>query len=562
MAKVEEQLGSQRAAPGRAGCTASATSGATTTGWRRSSSPSSTTTAWPRARMDRADVILLAPSRCGKTPTAMYLALQHGLFVANYPLVDEDLEQRPTCPVPVRDHRERCFGLTTTVDPAQPGAQGAPARSRRYACEEQCRFELRRADRDVRRARHPRRGHLGPPRSRRSSTVDHADPGRRRSAKAAAATTLAGRPRGRSNDPNDTRTPTACGGSPTSAWTTSTGRRQERLAGRDDLQPGRRRGQRARRVRHHRRGLPALPGRRRPGGRDRRAQLRRAWTPTTSARWPPPGAAIRGSVVEQDFPDGARGRDPRAPTSSWSATSRRRRAVLRRPLLARPPRTCPTPPSPGSRRPSSTCAASTRCCRRSGRSTPPSTTTARSPTACTTASSTPTSALSAGVQRMVRSDLGASGVMFTMDTESGFDDAVFITSAYGLGEGVVQGAVNPDEFYVYKPALRAGRPAVLKRGIGEQGHQDGLHRRRRRGPHHRVRRRRPGRGRGGFSLTDDEVTELARHALTDRGALRPPDGHRVGQGRPRRASSTSSRPARRRCSRAQSGCRAVQRVHG
>ena len=77
-----------------------------------------------------------------------------------------------------------------------------------------------------------------------------------------------------------------------------------------------------------------------------------------------------------------------------------------------------------------------------------------------------TVALSAGIQRMVRSDIGASGVMFTMDTESGFPDAVFITSAYGLGEGVVQGAVNPDEFYVYKPALAAGRPAILKRGIG------------------------------------------------------------------------------------------------
>ncbi len=75
-------------------------------------------------------------------------------------------------------------------------------------------------------------------------------------------------------------------------------------------------------------------------------------------------------------------------------------------------------------------------------------------------------ALSAGVQQMVRSDMGASGVMFTMDTESGFTDAVFITSSYGLGEAVVQGAVNPDEFYVYKPALRAGRPAILKRGIG------------------------------------------------------------------------------------------------
>ncbi|MGO1503705.1 MAG: phosphoenolpyruvate synthase [Brachybacterium sp.] len=77
-------------------------------------------------------------------------------------------------------------------------------------------------------------------------------------------------------------------------------------------------------------------------------------------------------------------------------------------------------------------------------------------------------ALSAGVQKMVRSDLGSSGVMFTVDTESGFDQAVFITSAYGLGEGVVQGAVNPDEFYVYKPGLRAGRPAILKRAVGEK----------------------------------------------------------------------------------------------
>jgi pyruvate, water dikinase len=77
-------------------------------------------------------------------------------------------------------------------------------------------------------------------------------------------------------------------------------------------------------------------------------------------------------------------------------------------------------------------------------------------------------ALSAGVQRMVRSDLGASGVMFTMDTESGFRDAVLITASYGLGEAVVQGAVNPDEFYVYKPALAAGRPAILRRGLGEK----------------------------------------------------------------------------------------------
>ena len=75
-------------------------------------------------------------------------------------------------------------------------------------------------------------------------------------------------------------------------------------------------------------------------------------------------------------------------------------------------------------------------------------------------------ALSCGVQRMVRSDLGSSGVMFTIDTESGFDQVVFITASYGLGETVVQGAVNPDEFYVWKHGLAAGKPAVLRRSLG------------------------------------------------------------------------------------------------
>jgi len=77
-------------------------------------------------------------------------------------------------------------------------------------------------------------------------------------------------------------------------------------------------------------------------------------------------------------------------------------------------------------------------------------------------------ALSAGVQRMVRSDLGAAGVMFTIDTESGFEDVVFITSSYGLGETVVQGAVNPDEFYVHKPTLQAGKRAVIRRNLGSK----------------------------------------------------------------------------------------------
>lgn len=121
-------------------------------------------------------------------------------------------------------------------------------------------------------------------------------------------------------------------------------------------------------------------------------------------------------------------------------------------------------------------------------------------------------ALSAGVQRMVRSDVGASGVMFTMDTESGFRDAVFITSSYGLGEAVVQGAVNPDEFYVYKPALREGRPAILKRGVGGKATKmvytsDAS-----------VGRTIefvpvPEEQRPLLSITDADVTELATHAL-------------------------------------------------
>ena len=121
-------------------------------------------------------------------------------------------------------------------------------------------------------------------------------------------------------------------------------------------------------------------------------------------------------------------------------------------------------------------------------------------------------ALSAGVQRMVRSDIGASGVMFTIDTESGFPDAVFVTSSYGLGEAVVQGAVNPDEFYVYKPALREGRPAVLKRGLGGKATKmvytddSSVGRTTEFVPVDEADQVR-------LSLTDAEVTELAGHAL-------------------------------------------------
>ncbi|TWX52185.1 phosphoenolpyruvate synthase [Colwellia hornerae] len=121
-------------------------------------------------------------------------------------------------------------------------------------------------------------------------------------------------------------------------------------------------------------------------------------------------------------------------------------------------------------------------------------------------------ALSAGIQRMVRSDIASSGVMFSIDTESGFEDVVFITSSYGLGEMVVQGAVNPDEFYVHKPTLAKGKPSVVRRNIGskaikmiyttDQSHgkqveivdiEEKLSNQ--------------------FSLTDDEVQELAKQAV-------------------------------------------------
>ncbi len=122
-------------------------------------------------------------------------------------------------------------------------------------------------------------------------------------------------------------------------------------------------------------------------------------------------------------------------------------------------------------------------------------------------------ALSAGIQRMVRSDLAASGVMFTLDTESGFRGVVFITASWGLGETVVQGAVNPDEFYVFKPNLAAGRPAVVRRNLGqkaikmiyssEAGHGRSIR-----------TVDVPAADRQRFCLSDAQVEELSRYAVT------------------------------------------------
>ncbi len=120
-------------------------------------------------------------------------------------------------------------------------------------------------------------------------------------------------------------------------------------------------------------------------------------------------------------------------------------------------------------------------------------------------------ALSAGVQYMVRSDLGSSGVMFTLDTDSGFRDVVFITASYGLGETIVQGAVNPDEFYVYKPALRAGRRAVLRRNLGSKAIKMVYAEP---GSAERVRTVEvPPADRHRFSLTDADLVTLASQAL-------------------------------------------------
>ena len=121
-------------------------------------------------------------------------------------------------------------------------------------------------------------------------------------------------------------------------------------------------------------------------------------------------------------------------------------------------------------------------------------------------------ALSAGVQRMVRSDLASSGVMFTLDTESGFDQVVFITAAYGLGETVVQGQVNPDEFYVYKRGLKEGRPAILRRARGSKAVKMVFTEAREAGRSVRTVEV-PEEERRRFSITDAEVTELARYAL-------------------------------------------------
>ncbi len=119
--------------------------------------------------------------------------------------------------------------------------------------------------------------------------------------------------------------------------------------------------------------------------------------------------------------------------------------------------------------------------------------------------------LSAGIQQMVRSDIGSSGVMFTLDTESGFNDVVFITSAYGLGETVVQGSVNPDEFYVHKPTLKSGKPAILSRSLGSKSIKMVYAEENSSSPVNTIEVNSDDRVR--FSLNDSQIEELAEYAI-------------------------------------------------
>ena len=245
-----------------------------------------------------------------------------------------------------------------------------------------------------------------------------------------------------------------------------------------------------------------------------------------------PGRADRRPARRLDTEDVRRlaeagTRDPRlghragVPRRTWRPTSARpttscrgdRGASRRSPSAPRPPpRTCPTRRSPASRRPSSTSAGIDAVLHGISEVFASLYNDRAIAYRVHHGFEHDEVALSAGVQRMVRSDVGASGVMFTMDTESGFHDAVFITSAYGLGEGVVQGAVNPDEFYVYKPALRDGRPAILKRGLGGKAPRWSTPTTRRSAGPPSSSTSTPADG-ALLSLTDDEVEELARHAL-------------------------------------------------
>ncbi len=393
--------------------------------------------------LDRADVVLVAPSRCGKTPTTMYPALQHGLFVANYPLVDEDFlgEELPR---PVRGLRERCYGMLTT-----PARLHAVRTERRrgsvHASLEQCTRELRDAGRLF-------RDHGIPPSTPRRSPW-------RECAPRSSSTSSRDRTRGARDDHDD--------------------QHDLRRSGAPAVRRDGRRGPRGRQERLAGEMLGALSGVevRVPDGFATTADAFRAFLasgpgevvamelsrldPEDVTALAAAGGRIRAAVVAADLPRDLEA-EVRAAYAALSGEAGGASVAVRSSATAED---LPDASFAGQQEallnitgveavltavkevfasPYNDRAISYRAHQGYAHSDV---------------------ALSAGVQVMVRSDLAASGVAFTLDTESGSTDAVFITSAYGLIEGVVRGAVNPDEFYVYEPALPAGRPAILKRGV-------------------------------------------------------------------------------------------------
>ena len=489
----------------------------------------------------------LAPSRCGKTPTTMYLALQHGLFVANYPLVDEDLETTDL-PRPVRDAaRPVLRALTTTVrrlsqvrQRAPPGlavrlagavhASSCAGPTAMYAA-----------------TRHPRRSTPRRRRSRRSPPSSSRPwHGRRRASGRPHPTATTAEEGPRTSTENDRRRPTTCGGSPTWAWTTS------RSVGGKNASLG-----------EMIRNL-ADAGVRVPGGfattadafrrflgetgladRDRRPAAR-ASTPTTCARWPRSGArSARRSSSSRSRP--TLEADIRAAYEQLAGGRRRGRRSPCAP--ARPPRTCPTPRSPASRRPSSTCAASTTCCTRSSE---------------VFASLYNDRAIAYRVHQGFdarrrgavgrRAAHGAlatsapSGVMFTLDTESGFRDVVFITSSLRPGRDGGAGRGQPRR--VLRLQAGAARPGTP----GDPASAAWAARRSRWSTPTTPSVGRTtefvdvdaGRARRSFSLTDAEVERAgpagARRSRSTTAARWTSSGARTAS----TASSTSCRRARRR----------------
>ncbi len=481
--------------------------------------------------MDKAEVVLIAPSRCGKTPTTMYLALQHGLFVANYPLVEEDLETTDL-PRPIRHLKDRVVGLVATPGRLSEVRQQRRPNSR-YASLEQCTYELRRAEAMYAANRLPVINSTTKSVEEMSTlivqTLQAAHAGRRSGTQRSGLVSANVKwfsslgmadleeVGGKNSSLGEMIGNLASAGVrvPDGFATTASAFRdfvsQEGLAARitglmegldtDDVDALSRVGKQVRTAIVEQPLQPALEQEVREAyatlserleGADA-GQLRGAVLGDGGG---PAGRVVRGAAG--DVPQHPRHRGVLQAIHEVFASLYNDRAIAYRVHHG---------------------------------------------------FDHDDVALSAGVQRMVRSDVGASGVMFTMDTESGFTDAVFVTASYGLGEAVVQGAVNPDEWYVWKPGLAAGTPAVLTRGVGGKATK--------------------------MVFTDDpsvgRTTEFvdigpggADAVLADRrggrgagaprglhrAALRPADGHRVGQGRGRRASSTSSRPGRRRCSRA------------